>query len=119
MNMNGAKPCRASLLQELHLQISEHVANAHSSRSSPSRGMAGYASVFKDWQVFFESLTFKNFVLRLQDLIAFRARTQSPRRRGYVRHIWLRLEEPHPEEDDATLPWIQSRSPSATVTLYL
>ncbi|KAJ3939007.1 uncharacterized protein N0V96_011121 [Colletotrichum fioriniae] len=117
--MDGAKPCWASLPRELHLHILEHVANAHSSPASPSRGIARYASVSKDWQDFFEGMTFKNFVLRLQDLIPFREHTQSPRRRGYVRHIWLRLEEPHPEEDDPALPWNQSRSPFATATLYL
>ncbi|KAF4773303.1 hypothetical protein HER10_EVM0009869 [Colletotrichum scovillei] len=102
--MNGAKPRRASLPRELHLQILKHVANAHSSPSSPSRGIAGYAGVFKEWLDFFESLALKNFALRLQDPIPFRVHTQSLRSTS---------------EDDATLPWIQSRSPFATATLYL
>ncbi|KAK1712460.1 hypothetical protein BDP67DRAFT_490348 [Colletotrichum lupini] len=46
--------------------------NAHGSPITPSRGIAGYASVSKDWQDYFESLIYKNFILRLQDLIPFR-----------------------------------------------
>ncbi|KAI3558703.1 hypothetical protein CABS01_05372 [Colletotrichum abscissum] len=117
--MNGAKPCRASLPRELHFQILKHVANAHGSPITPSRGIAGYASVSNDWQDHFESLIYKNFILRLQDLIPFREHIQSPRRRGYVRHIWLRLEEPQLEEDGPASPWNQSWSPFATAALYL
>ncbi|KAI3540073.1 hypothetical protein CSPX01_08528 [Colletotrichum filicis] len=42
--------------------------NARGSPITPSRGIAGCASVSKDWQDYFESLIFKNFILRLQDL---------------------------------------------------
>ncbi|KXH43401.1 hypothetical protein CSAL01_05193 [Colletotrichum salicis] len=117
--MDGTKACWASLPRELQLHILEHLATAHGSPTSPRRGIARFASVSKDWQDFFEETTFKNFVLRLPDLIPFRQHTQSPRRRGYVRHIWLRLVEPDPEDEDPAIPWNQSRSHFGPATLYL
>ncbi|KAK1638033.1 hypothetical protein BDP81DRAFT_448140 [Colletotrichum phormii] len=117
--MHGTKAYWASLPPELQLHILEHLANAHGSPTLPRRGIARFASVSKDWQEFFEETTFKCFVLRLRDLIPFRQHTQSPRRRGYVRHICLRLVEPDPEDEDPAIPWNQSRSPFGPATLYL
>ncbi|OHF02108.1 hypothetical protein CORC01_02687 [Colletotrichum orchidophilum] len=102
--MDDMKPCWAALPMELKLLILEQLANAHSFHDSTRSGLAPYASVSRDWQRFFESLTFRNFVLRLKDLIPFREYTQSPRRRGYVRHIWLRLEESRDGEESLGIP---------------
>ncbi|KAK3372166.1 hypothetical protein B0H63DRAFT_289401 [Podospora didyma] len=80
--------------RDIKLQILDLVAQDHY-KLEPSKRVddrtAGYATVCKEWQEFFEK---KNFELidisRGSRLLKFKDIVQGPRRR-YVKHIWLRI----------------------------
>ncbi|KAK2777232.1 hypothetical protein CKAH01_12198 [Colletotrichum kahawae] len=92
--MAGSRPNLSSLPPELNLFILQELANLCNEDYAARPGMGAYASVCKNWQMFFEPLVFKHFTLAREDLSEFRQVTQDNRRRSLVRHIWLRLEEP-------------------------
>ncbi|TDZ60848.1 hypothetical protein CTRI78_v004616 [Colletotrichum trifolii] len=84
----------STLPPELHLLILKELIKAHNEPKSPRRGLATYASVCRGWQASFEPLIYRHFILRPNDLGSFREVTEESRRRRYVEHIWLRLDDP-------------------------
>ncbi|KAK6213115.1 hypothetical protein QIS74_09117 [Colletotrichum tabaci] len=121
--MAELKPTTAALPMELQLMIMGELADAHSSPTSRRRGIASYACVSKDWQVFFERLTFKHLIIRPNALPSFRQVTLDPRRQSLVRHIWLRIEKPRPDEEDGLVApddgWSGSCSVESAIVLHL
>ena len=70
--------------------IYENLAESHSVKTDPY-ARAGYATVDREWQRFFEPLNFRRLVVdqdRLDDLDKFTAKGY---RRCFVEHIWLRV----------------------------
>jgi len=70
--------------------IYENLAESHSVKTEPY-ARAGYATVDREWQRFFEPLNFRRLVVgqdRLDDLDKFTAKGY---RRCFVEHIWLRV----------------------------
>lgn len=63
--------------------------------NAPEARFASYATVCREWQEYFESITFQSLVLN-QDRLAQLETIVSrhPRRVGFVRHVHLRLELP-------------------------
>ncbi|KZL65468.1 hypothetical protein CT0861_10623 [Colletotrichum tofieldiae] len=102
--MAPMNPDKTSLPMELHLLVMEHLKESHYSDSTQRHQFAPYTCVSRSWQAFFERLTFKNLILRIGDVSAFREHTQTPERRGHVNHIWLRLEEKRFDLDEPVTP---------------
>ncbi|CAG9983390.1 unnamed protein product, partial [Clonostachys byssicola] len=89
----------ASLPTEIRQQILSHIGLPilweRNSNQRPPR-VARFATICREWQVFFETCTFRRLVLdthalKLFDLIIRRDST----RLRYMRNIWLRIQLPH------------------------
>ncbi|CCF32333.1 hypothetical protein CH063_00790 [Colletotrichum higginsianum] len=121
--MAELKPTTAALPMELQLMIMRELADAHNSPTSRRRGIASYACVSKDWQAFFERLTFKHLIVRPNALPSFRQVTLDPRRQSLVRHVWLRIEKPRPDGEDGLVAlddgWSGSCSVESAIVLHL
>ena len=63
-----------------------------SERPTRDRRFAQYASVCREWQYFFEPITFQRIVLGSDEVEDF-GKTIAARayRLGYIRHLWLRI----------------------------
>lgn len=72
----------------------------------PSRlKVARYATVCQEWQVFFETCTFRRLVLFTDSLNEFRAIIErDDTRLGYIRRLWLRVQLPKYECCDGDEP---------------
>ncbi|KFG86672.1 hypothetical protein MANI_113838 [Metarhizium anisopliae] len=102
-----------SLPVEIRQKILSHVSlpasrTGHEALGSPK--VARFTAVCREWQVFFESCTFRRLVLNPDSLGEFDAIVkQNDARLGYIRKLWLRVQLPRYEcpdcdetEDDAT-----------------
>ncbi|CAH0022579.1 unnamed protein product [Clonostachys rhizophaga] len=89
----------ASLPTEIRQQILSHVGLPilweRNSNQSPPR-VARFATICREWQVFFEACTFRRLVLNTENLECFNMiiRRDSTRLK-YTRNIWLRIQLPH------------------------
>ncbi|KAF5624913.1 hypothetical protein F52700_9288 [Fusarium sp. NRRL 52700] len=63
--------------------------------------IAGYATVCKSWQDFFERKTFRSLVITKDDMRCL-SRYLVPRRQAFVRHIWYRIYLPNSNPKGAT-----------------
>ncbi len=76
---------------EIRLMILDCVAHGYDEKFEPF-ARAGYATVCKDWQAFWERWTFKRLIIcqgNLSDLKRLLHRVKS--RLDYVEHLWLRI----------------------------
>ncbi|KAK1975834.1 hypothetical protein LZ30DRAFT_785987 [Colletotrichum cereale] len=102
--MAPMNPEKISLPMELQLLVMEYLKESHYSDCTQRHRFAPYTCVSRSWQGFFERLTFKNLILRIGDVSTLREHTQTPKRRGHVNHIWLRLEEKRFDLDEPATP---------------
>ncbi|RYP78817.1 hypothetical protein DL770_006826 [Monosporascus sp. CRB-9-2] len=63
----------------------------NSKKRSPSWGLSSRAAVCREWQVFFERITFQQLILYQADIRDFHKIVQG-RRRPLLEWVWLRLE---------------------------
>ncbi|OHW89706.1 hypothetical protein CSPAE12_11718 [Colletotrichum incanum] len=99
-NMSEVQPAATAVPMELQLMIMRELADTHGLPISQSRGITFYACVSKVWQTLFDSLTFKNLIIRPSDLSPFRCFTRNSGRQSLVRHFWLRIEKPLSQEQE-------------------
>lgn len=96
---------RRKILSQVSLPASR---TGHEGLGSPK--VARFTAVCREWQVFFESCTFRRLVLNPDSLGEFDAIVKRhDARLGYIRKLWLRVQLPRYEcpdcdetEDDAT-----------------
>ncbi|KAF4466908.1 hypothetical protein FALBO_6208 [Fusarium albosuccineum] len=105
-------PSYINLPLELQRMILEDIAQ------SPS--LAPYACVNKQWQAYFEAKTFRNLVLHQDDLEPFSIVFRGIRR-GYLKHLWLRIQLPeyplpkYKEVEDSKVLWEADRTFTTSV----
>lgn len=76
---------------ELRDMILEVVAQAYSHKSEPG-ARVGYATVSREWQLFFEEETFRKLVVDQTQLVKLESlfgSKENQRRREYVKHLQL------------------------------
>ena len=74
---------------EIRRMIYEFVEKNHNYKTEPL-ARAGYASVCREWQCFFEPLNFQRLVVDQDGLNNFDKFTKGLRQ-GFVKHVWLRV----------------------------
>lgn len=81
-------------LQDMILERSLWQTHSEAGSLTGKRQLAGFSTVCRDWQDFFERKSFKRLTLKTQDDIETFGALVQGRRRAYVEWIWLRVELP-------------------------
>lgn len=100
---------RLSILEEI---VAGYPAGYAAKQRHNYTKLAQYATVSREWQAFFEGITFRNFVIDPSNLPIFKdiLHGENARRLRHIRYLWLRIKLDtydcsvcRTAEDDATV----------------
>ncbi|KAK7959388.1 uncharacterized protein PG986_004242 [Apiospora aurea] len=103
--MEGLPKLWEALSPEIKLQIFGHLASQNLSENAAGLRVAALATVNKEWQKYFESITFQSLTLEQYHVAQLETMVSPhPLRVESVRHIHLRLELPRYFDAEADKP---------------